>query len=187
MVAGLWVLLLATIIGISEYLHPTLYFLPSSDSIPLTNLSLTAKAWSPFTSGMLIGLLQLPAFYFLNVALGASSSYCTGIFDLLSIPNSLSVVGACSTCVPTIGTVDVKEHNSYFKDFLGGTGNIWYHTYQYISTSIVLTNRNLAFVIGAVGGAFLSSTLSGVASNLPSNHGPLQSFIGFFSLLYSFT
>lgn len=36
---------------------------------------LTDKAWSPYASGILIGLLQIPAFVLIDTALGASSSY----------------------------------------------------------------------------------------------------------------
>src|SRR6266581_3318733 len=35
------------------------------------------KAWSPYTAGILIGLLQIPAFLIIETALGASSSYVT--------------------------------------------------------------------------------------------------------------
>ncbi|MFY9624527.1 MAG: YeeE/YedE thiosulfate transporter family protein [Rhodoplanes sp.] len=40
-------------------------------------LSLRAKAWSPYVAGVLIGLLQIPAFLLIETALGASSSYVT--------------------------------------------------------------------------------------------------------------
>ncbi len=40
-------------------------------------LALHNKAWSPYAAGILIGLLQIPTFYFLNTALGASSSFVT--------------------------------------------------------------------------------------------------------------
>jgi uncharacterized membrane protein YedE/YeeE len=36
-----------------------------------------AKAWSPYAAGILIGLLQIPAFLLIETALGASSSYVT--------------------------------------------------------------------------------------------------------------
>lgn len=36
-----------------------------------------AKAWSPYVAGILIGLLQVPAFLLIETALGASSSYVT--------------------------------------------------------------------------------------------------------------
>lgn len=39
--------------------------------------SLTSRAWSPYTAGVVVGLLQIPAFYFLGTALGTSSSYVT--------------------------------------------------------------------------------------------------------------
>lgn len=35
------------------------------------------KAWSPYAAGILIGLLQIPAFLLIETALGASSSYVT--------------------------------------------------------------------------------------------------------------
>ncbi len=38
---------------------------------------LTQKAWSPYLAGVVIGLLQIPAFLLIETALGASSSYVT--------------------------------------------------------------------------------------------------------------
>lgn len=35
------------------------------------------KAWSPYAAGIVIGLLQVPAFLLISTALGASSSYVT--------------------------------------------------------------------------------------------------------------
>lgn len=35
------------------------------------------KAWSPYVAGLVIGLLQVPAFLIIETALGASSSYVT--------------------------------------------------------------------------------------------------------------
>lgn len=35
------------------------------------------KAWSPYVAGVVIGLLQIPAFLIVETALGASSSYVT--------------------------------------------------------------------------------------------------------------
>lgn len=40
-------------------------------------MSFTAKAWSPYLAGIVIGLLQIPAFLIIETALGASSSYVT--------------------------------------------------------------------------------------------------------------
>ena len=38
---------------------------------------LTDRAWSPYVAGVVIGLLQIPAFLLLDTALGTSSSYVT--------------------------------------------------------------------------------------------------------------
>jgi uncharacterized membrane protein YedE/YeeE len=38
---------------------------------------LTPKAWSPYAAGIVIGLLQIPAFLLIETALGASTSYVT--------------------------------------------------------------------------------------------------------------
>ncbi|MBP2293318.1 YeeE/YedE thiosulfate transporter family protein [Azospirillum rugosum] len=43
------------------------------------------KAWSPYAAGVLIGLLQIPAFLLINTALGASSSYVTVAAHLVSL------------------------------------------------------------------------------------------------------
>jgi uncharacterized protein len=40
-------------------------------------LSLTSRSWSPYVAGVVIGLLQIPAFLLIETALGASSSYVT--------------------------------------------------------------------------------------------------------------
>lgn len=48
---------------------------------------LTKKSWSPYAAGVVIGLLQIPAFLLVDTALGASSSFVTaaawvvGLFD----------------------------------------------------------------------------------------------------------
>lgn len=39
--------------------------------------TLADKAWSPYVAGIVIGLLQIPAFLLIETALGASSSYVT--------------------------------------------------------------------------------------------------------------
>ncbi|OZA91659.1 MAG: lipocalin [Azorhizobium sp. 39-67-5] len=54
--------------------------LPSATHPPTTGgilHALRAKAWSPYAAGILIGLLQVPAFLLIETALGASSSYVT--------------------------------------------------------------------------------------------------------------
>jgi uncharacterized membrane protein YedE/YeeE len=40
-------------------------------------MTLRDKAWSPYAAGILIGLLQIPAFLLIGTALGTSSSYVT--------------------------------------------------------------------------------------------------------------
>ncbi len=41
------------------------------------SLSLGDKSWSPYAAGIVIGLLQIPAFLLVETTLGASSSYVT--------------------------------------------------------------------------------------------------------------
>ena len=38
---------------------------------------LTERSWSPYLAGVVIGLLQIPAFLLIETALGASSSFVT--------------------------------------------------------------------------------------------------------------
>jgi uncharacterized membrane protein YedE/YeeE len=45
---------------------------------------LTDRVWSPYAAGILIGLLQIPAFLLMNTALGASSSFVTVAASLMS-------------------------------------------------------------------------------------------------------
>jgi uncharacterized membrane protein YedE/YeeE len=40
-------------------------------------IMLQEKAWSPYVAGIVIGVLQIPAFLIIETALGASSSYVT--------------------------------------------------------------------------------------------------------------
>lgn len=40
-------------------------------------LNPTAKSWSPYVAGAIIGLLQIPTFLLMDTALGASSSFVT--------------------------------------------------------------------------------------------------------------
>jgi uncharacterized membrane protein YedE/YeeE len=56
-------------------------------------LSLRDKAWSPYAAGILIGLLQIPAFLLMKTALGASSSYVTVSSSLAALvdPSILSI------------------------------------------------------------------------------------------------
>ncbi|GHD44705.1 hypothetical protein GCM10017083_12430 [Thalassobaculum fulvum] len=43
----------------------------------MSEVSLRDRAWSPYLAGVVIGLLQIPAFLLIETALGASSSYVT--------------------------------------------------------------------------------------------------------------
>ena len=56
-------------------------------------ISLTDRAWSPYVAGVLIGLLQIPAFLLIDTALGASSSFVTIGGTLASVvdPSILSI------------------------------------------------------------------------------------------------
>ncbi|NJM33861.1 MAG: YeeE/YedE family protein [Rhodomicrobium sp.] len=48
-------------------------------------MSLSSKAWSPYLAGVIIGVLQIPAFLLIDTALGASSSYVTAAAYLASL------------------------------------------------------------------------------------------------------
>ncbi|HET8543034.1 MAG TPA: YeeE/YedE thiosulfate transporter family protein [Pseudolabrys sp.] len=54
---------------------------------------LTRQAWSPYLAGIVIGLLQIPAFLLIETALGASSSYVTvgGIISSWLDPSILKI------------------------------------------------------------------------------------------------
>jgi hypothetical protein len=69
---------------------------------------LTEKAWSPYLAGIVIGLLQIPAFLLIQTALGASSSYVT--------------IGAqlASWVDPSILTID------YARSHVATTGKNWW-------------------------------------------------------------
>jgi uncharacterized membrane protein YedE/YeeE len=54
---------------------------------------LTRRTWSPYAAGIVIGLLQIPAFLIIETALGASSSYVTlgGLIASWADPSLLSI------------------------------------------------------------------------------------------------
>src|SRR6266545_4132512 len=54
---------------------------------------LSNRAWSPYLAGIVIGLLQIPAFLIIETALGASSSYVTigGAIMALVDPGILNI------------------------------------------------------------------------------------------------
>ena len=47
-------------------------------------ICLKDKMWSPYIAGIIIGLLQIPAYFFIKTALGVSSSYVTVIATIMS-------------------------------------------------------------------------------------------------------
>lgn len=70
-------------------------------------LSLTSRAWSPYAAGIVIGLLQIPAFLFIGTALGTSSSYVTISANLASFVD------------PSIAQID------YAAKHMAGAKNWW--------------------------------------------------------------
>lgn len=64
---------------------------------------LTQKAWSPYLAGIVIGLLQIPAFLLIETALGASSSFVTVGAALTSFvdPSILNIGYAASHVAAT--------------------------------------------------------------------------------------
>lgn len=54
---------------------------------------LRQKAWSPYAAGIVIGLLQIPAFLLIETALGASSAYVTigGLFASWVDPSAAQI------------------------------------------------------------------------------------------------
>jgi uncharacterized membrane protein YedE/YeeE len=73
-----------------------------------SSCSLYAKAWSPYAAGILIGLLQIPAFLLIETALGASSSYVT-------------IGGFVASFVDP-----VAKQISYFASHMATTGKNWW-------------------------------------------------------------
>ena len=69
--------------------------------------TLRDKAWSPYLAGVLIGLLQIPAFLLMDTALGASSSYVTVAAHIAALFDS--------------GISEVK----YLADHMWGAKNWW--------------------------------------------------------------
>jgi len=70
-------------------------------------MKLSDKSWSPYVAGVIIGLLQIPAFLLINTALGTSSSYVTMSGTLASLFD------------PGIGQID------YVAKHLSGGKNWW--------------------------------------------------------------
>jgi hypothetical protein len=64
---------------------------------------LMQKAWSPYLAGIVIGLLQIPAFLIIETALGASSSYVSvgALFTSWVDPSILTIKYASSHVATT--------------------------------------------------------------------------------------
>ena len=61
---------------------------------------LSPKAWSPYFAGIVIGLLQIPAFLIVETALGASSSYVTvGVWLTGFVDPSITSIGYAASHV----------------------------------------------------------------------------------------
>lgn len=70
-------------------------------------LKLNTEAWSPYVAGVIIGLLQIPAFLIVDTALGTSSSYVKVVGHLLMLFD------------PAAGKA------GYFAKYVGGTTYVW--------------------------------------------------------------
>jgi hypothetical protein len=70
-------------------------------------MALRDKAWSPYAAGVLIGLLQIPAFLLIETALGTSSSYVTIAAHLAGIADA------------AVGKMDYLARHMY------GAKNLW--------------------------------------------------------------
>jgi hypothetical protein len=80
--------------------------------------SLRDKAWSPYVAGIVIGLLQIPAFLLVDTALGASSSYVTVGGVLASIVD------------PAVTQID------YIAKHIAATGKNWWQVALVIGIAI---------------------------------------------------
>ena len=74
---------------------------------PVTIMILNEKSWSPYAAGILIGLLQIPAFLLIETALGTSSSYVTIAAHIAALADA------------SIGKMDYLAKHMY------GAKNLW--------------------------------------------------------------
>eukprot|EP01027_Heterolobosea_sp_BB2_P014533 GEZU01020863.1.p1 GENE.GEZU01020863.1~~GEZU01020863.1.p1 ORF type:complete len:219 (-),score=16.98 GEZU01020863.1:717-1373(-) len=81
--AGGFIAVLAFVLVVVELLRPwssdlvDAQMISSVDDASWFPLNLLATAWSPYTAGIVIGLLQFHALFFIDTLLGTSSSYVT--------------------------------------------------------------------------------------------------------------
>ncbi len=74
----------------------------------MMRISIRDKAWSPYLAGVIIGLLQIPAFMLIKSPIGASTSYVT--------------VGGTFAAHVDPGIV----HNAYFAKLIAATAKNWW-------------------------------------------------------------
>lgn len=69
----------------------------------MVGCSIRDKAWSPYVAGVVIGLLQIPAFLLIETALGASSSYVTigGLLASVVDPSVVEIDYVAKHIAPT--------------------------------------------------------------------------------------
>ncbi len=73
----------------------------------LMEMSLRERSWSPYAAGVLIGLLQIPAFLLIETALGTSSSYVTIAAHIANLADA------------SVGKMDYLAKHMY------GAKNLW--------------------------------------------------------------
>ncbi|SBW11047.1 YeeE/YedE family protein [uncultured Alphaproteobacteria bacterium] len=124
--------------------------------------ALRRRTWSPYAAGVLIGLLQVPAFLLVNTALGASSSFVT--------------LGAHVAAWFDPGAID----NAYFAAHAAGGKNWWQVALVAgIALGAFLSARLSGTRRGAVAPAWRKAT--GIATFAPR---AAMAFAGGFILLF---
>ena len=137
---------------------------------------LMQKAWSPYLAGVVIGLLQIPAFLIIETALGASSSYVTvGALVTSWVDPSILTIKYASSHVTTTGKnwwqvalVGGIAIGAFLSMKLSGARRaaispIWARALG--STSPAKTNAV------AIGGGFHMLLGAGIADRCTSGHG----------------
>jgi len=124
--------------------------------------AVTRAAWSPYAAGILIGLLQIPAFLLVNTALGASSSFVTVGAHIASWFDSTAM------------------QNAYFAAHAGGGKNWWQVALVVgIALGALLSARLSGKVRGAVSPVWEKAT--GITAFAPR---AAMAFAGGFILLF---
>jgi len=113
-----------------------------------TSCAIRRSAWSPYLAGIVIGLLQIPAFWLVGTALGASSSFVTAAAHIAAIfdPTALD--------------------NAYFAKY-ADTGKYWWQSALVIGIAL-----------GAFASARLSKTKRGSMSPVWAKATGIKSFGG---------